>query len=82
MKTRRSTANVLLDFTPRQRERRCEDAMQRFVEMRDNNIKWKQENERKKEETYSKGKGGGAKIKPNGLKPFAPTALKASTHTH
>lgn len=57
MKTRRSTANFLLDFTPRQRERRCEDVMQRFVEMRDNNIKWKQKNERKKEETYGKGKG-------------------------
>ncbi len=88
MKTRRSSAAAVLEFTAREREREgkreSEDAMRRNVEKeREKRVKWKQENERKKEEIQGKGKEGGASIKPNGLELFAPrpTAHK-HIHTH
>lgn len=63
----------------------CEEMLRR----RGKRVKWKQENERKKEGIEGKGKEGGATIKPNGLELFAPrptahkhTHMHAHTHTH
>ena len=93
MKTRRSSTAAVLDFTAsegEEEERESEDAMRRNVEKeRDERVKWKRE----KEGIQGKGIEGGATIKPNGLKLFAPrpsahnhphslTHIRTHTHTH
>lgn len=91
MKTRRSSAAAVLEFTAREREskdgkgkRENEDAAERNVEeKRDNRVKWRRENGRERERIWDEGKEGGATIKPNRLELFDPhpTAHK-HTHTH